>query len=348
MEYPTKLLLFFLQFTILTLHIQALDQTNSSKPQNSTTDPYKLLHIIQNPDGSLTRIKDYYPTVPPNTSSSISFSKDVPLNRDKNTWIRLYLPNNSKHVNLPIIIYAHGGGFILLSTATPNFDSFLSNTARQLGVLVVSVEYRLAPEHRLPAAYNDVLEALFWVKGKKDEWVKKYGDVSKCIIMGESAGGNIAYIVGLKASILTRELNPLVIKGLVLIQPFFGGVIRTRSELKLPDSAGLPLVITDLMWNLSLPLGANRNHPYCNPVLGAGSSKLEKVKKLGWRVAIAGCDGDRLYDKQVEVFKLLERRGVDVVGNFSKGDYHGVFVTETTKALLFFEFMRSVFYSYLA
>lgn len=326
MKYPAKILVVFFVFTNLALYIEA---------QNSAIN-----------DGSLTRIKKYFPTVPPNTSS-VAFSRDVPLNPDKLTWVRVYLPKKSEPVKLPIVVYAHGGGFVLLSTATPNFDSFLSNMASQLAVLVVSVEYRLAPEHRLPAAYDDVLEALHWVKEKKDVWVREYADVSRCIVMGESAGGNIAYAVGLRASIIARELKPLVIRGVVMIQPFFGAVKRTRSELRLPDSAGLPLVLTDLFWNLSLPLGTDRNHPYCNPIIHGGSSKLDKIKDLGWRVAIVGCDGDRLFDKQVEVYKFLKKRGVDVIGKFSKGDYHGVFVTQTPKSQKFFYFVRSVFSSYL-
>ncbi|CAO2838941.1 unnamed protein product [Amaranthus hypochondriacus] len=339
----TKLLIFFFLITFLALKIQSqtLNQTNS------TNDPYKLLHIIPNPNGTITRIKEFYPTVPPNTSLSLAYSKDVPLNPKKKTWVRVYLPNRPEPINLPIIVYAHGGGFILLSTATPNFDSFLSNTASQLSVLVVSIEYRLAPEHRLPAAYDDVLEALHWVKAKKDNWVKKYGDISKCILMGESAGGNIVYTVGLRASQLIKKLKPLDIRGLVLIQPFFGGMNRTQSEISLPDSSGLPLVITDLMWNLSLPLGANRNHPYCNPIIKNGSKKFKIVKELGWRVAIAGCDGDRLFDKQVELYKYLKKQRVNVIGNFSKGDYHGVFVTEPAKIRMVLEFIRNVFSSYL-
>ncbi|XP_021866337.1 carboxylesterase 1-like [Spinacia oleracea] len=350
MKYPIKLLLLFFQFTFLAIHSQANDQ-------NSTTDdPYKMLHIIPNPDGSITRMKRYYPTVPPNGSTSLAFSKDVPLNTGKNTWVRLYLPINisqpvSRPVtkNLPIVVFSHGGGFIIMSTASPTFDSFLSNTASKLHALVVSIEYRLAPEHRLPAAYDDVLEGLHWVKEKKDDWVKNYANVSNCIVMGESAGGNIAYHVGLRASVLVHELNPLVIKGLVLIQPFFGGLNRTRSELRKPASFGLPVVITDLMWNLSLPIGANRNHPYCDPIIEGGSNKmLDKIKELGWRVAIAGYDRDRLFDKQLEVFEFLKQRGVDVVGNFSKGGYHGVFVKEANISEKLFEFMRRVFSSNLA
>ncbi|XP_057525596.1 carboxylesterase 1-like [Amaranthus tricolor] len=343
-EYPTKLLMFTLLTTYF-FHIQAnLDQTKSLNPQNFTIiDPYLALHLIQNPDGSITRIKDFYPTVPPNTSRSLAFSKDVSLNPDKKTWIRVYLPNKPEPIkNLPIIVYSHGGGFVILSTTTPNFDSFLSNMASQLSVLVVSVEYRLAPEHRLPSAYDDVLEALFWIKDKKDEWVIKYGDVSKCILMGESVGGNIAYTVGLKASHLINNLQPLIIRGLVLIQPVFGGVYRTRSELRLGGNTGdLPLVIPDFLWNLSLPIGANRNHPYCNPIIHGGSgSELRKIRELGWPVLIAGCDGDLFIDKQVEVYKFLKKNGVNVASYFSEGDYHGVFVTKPSKARKLFNFVR--------
>lgn len=234
-----------------------------------------------------------------------------------------------------------------MSTATPKFDTFLSDTASQLAVLVVSVEYRLAPEHRLPAAFDDVLEVFYWIKEKKDIWVKNYGDVTRCILMGESAGGNIAYNVGLHATHKVRELNPLVIHGLVLIQPFFGQVKRTGSEIRVPDSAGLPLAMTDLMWNLSLPLGANRDHPYCNVDIHGGSKSLEKVKKLGWPVIITGCDGDRLYDKQVEVFKFMKKKGVKVVGDFAQGGYHGVFIGEPDKIQKLLELVRSVFHPYL-
>ncbi|CAO2838943.1 unnamed protein product [Amaranthus hypochondriacus] len=339
-KYPTKILIFILLTTYNFLHIQAnLDQTN---PKNSIIDPYQALHIIQNPDGSITRIKDFYPTVPPNTSHSLAFSKDVSLNPGKKTWVRVYLPNKPEPIkNLPVIVYSHGGGFVILSTTTPSFDSFLSNMASQLSVLVVSVEYRLAPEHRLPSAYDDVLEALFWIKDKKDEWVKKYGDVSKCILMGESVGGNIAYTVGLKASHLINNLQPLIIRGLVLIQPVFGGVYRTRSEFRLGGNTGdLPLVITDFLWNLSLPIGANRNHPYCNPIIHSGSSELRKIRELGWPVLIAGCDGDLFIDKQVEVYKFLKKNSVNVASYFSKGDYHGVFVTKPSKARKLFNFVR--------
>ncbi|XP_057528291.1 carboxylesterase 1-like [Amaranthus tricolor] len=206
MQIPNMLVVFSLLIPlILPFNTQAFNQSNKFNFQISTTDPFEFLGFVLNPDGSLTRNRN--PTVPPNTTSSLAFSKDIPLNPKKKTWIRVYLPNNTKPRSgkPPIIIFSHGGGFIVGSAAAPDVDSFLSITASQLSMLIVSVEYRLAPEHRLPAAYNHVVEALYWVKEKKDNWVKKFGDFTNCIITGESAGGNIAYTIGVKASHFAKK-----------------------------------------------------------------------------------------------------------------------------------------------
>uniref|UniRef100_A0A803M0M7 Alpha/beta hydrolase fold-3 domain-containing protein n=1 Tax=Chenopodium quinoa TaxID=63459 RepID=A0A803M0M7_CHEQI len=195
----------------------------------------ETLLITPNPDGTFTRPFDIYPTVPPSTDdpNSPSLSKDVTLNSQKSTWVRVFLPrlflnssstsssSNKKH---PILVYVHGGGFVVAGAAHPNYHDFCSYAATKLAALVVSVEYRLAPEHRLPAAYDDVLEALKWVKEGKDEWIQEYGDLSSCVMMGDSAGGNIVYHTGLMAAAQVDELKPLMINGLILIQPYFSGV----------------------------------------------------------------------------------------------------------------------------
>ncbi|XP_074319638.1 carboxylesterase 1-like [Silene latifolia] len=326
---------------IFSITLQSIAQNN-----NNTIDPYKFLHIIPNPNGTITRIKQYYPVVPPNTSFDLSYSKDTLLNPIKNTWVRTYLPSNlnfTQPVKLPVILYVHGGGFILLSAATPNFDRFCALMANRLSVIVVSVEYRLAPENRLPAAYEDVLDALYWLKDGNDDWVKSYGDVSECVLMGESAGGNIAYNVGLKASSLGDVFNPLIIRGMVLIQPFFGGIDRSGSELRLDKTGALRLVVTDLMWDMSLPIGTNRNYWYCNPFSGDELVPVNRIQELGWRVAVVGCDGDPFFDRQVELVEWLRKQGVIVRGSFSKGHFHGVFVNDYGVAEEFFEFVRSVF-----
>ncbi|XP_074318982.1 carboxylesterase 1-like [Silene latifolia] len=291
---------------------------------------YEAIRVTPNLNGTVTRSAEYFSTVPPSTNdpTSPTLSKDVPVNTDKNTWVRIFLPRDILNTNekLPILVYIHGGGFVVASPDFPPFHEFCSLAAHCLGAVVVSVKYRLAPENRLPAAYDDVLEALTWVKDGKDDWVNKYGDFSSCILMGESAGGNITYHVGLKAAVQSNDFKPLVIKGLVLIQPFFGGLDRTGSEIRLENDPILRLEICDFMWELSLPVGTDRDHEYCNPSRDGGSRLVDRVRDLGWWVIVVSCDGDPLFDRCVELAKLLENKVVNVRTMFSEGGQHGIYV----------------------
>ncbi|KAM3688514.1 hypothetical protein ACJW31_10G156300 [Castanea mollissima] len=286
--------------------------SSQTTPSNPTVDPYQHLQIALNADGTITRLREV-PITPPTPDPghpTPALSKDIPLNQSNNTWVRIFLPKEALDHNsspkLPLIVYFHGGGFIISSAASSIFHDFCANMATDLHVIIVSVEYRLAPEHRLPAAYDDAMEALHWIKTTPD-----------------------AYHVGLRASVETDKLEPLVIKGLILHQPFFGGSQRTQSELRDNDPI-LPLSVSDLLWELSLPI-ADRDHEYCNPKVGDGPQLLEKIKLLGWKVLVVGCDGDILFEHQIESVKLMREKGVSVVSQFGEGGYHGVDLSEPAK-----------------
>ncbi|KAJ4717213.1 Alpha/beta hydrolase-3 [Melia azedarach] len=218
-----------------------------STPSHSTIDPYKFLQIVPNADGTLTRNCSNYPstvaTPDPSDHTLLVLSKDVPINQLNNTWVRIFLPrqvlDSSFTTKLPLLVHFHGGGFIILSAATKIFHDFCSNIAAKLPAVIVSLDYRLAPEHRLPAAYEDAMEVLHWIKTAKDEWLQKYVNFSYCFLMGESAGGNIAYHTGLRAAAEVENLLPLKIRGLILNIPFFSGVKRTESELRLTAILGV-------------------------------------------------------------------------------------------------------------
>ena len=159
------------------------------------------------------------------------------------------------------------------------FHDFCSNIAIDVNAIIVSVDYRLAPEHRLPAAYDDAVETLHLITTNQDEWLTKYADFSNTFIMGTSAGGNVAYHAGLRVASEVENLQLLIlIKGLILHQPFFGATQRTESELRLVSDPVLPLFVNDLMWELSLPIGVDRDHEYCNSTVGGGSQRLEKIR----------------------------------------------------------------------
>ncbi|KAI3967192.1 hypothetical protein MKX01_042777 [Papaver californicum] len=125
-----------------------------------------------------------------------------------------------------------------------------------LPVLIGSVEYRLAPENRLPAAYDDAVEALIWVRNQALDTVNGDLWMRDC--------GNIAYHGGLRS--LELNLEPIQISGLIMNQPYFGGLERTGSELRLTNDKVLSLTKSDEMWELALPHGANRDNGYCNPM----------------------------------------------------------------------------------
>lgn len=318
---------------------------------NPSMDAYQRLQIVLNPEGKLTRLLEVSES-PPASDLSLPIpvlSKDIPINQSNNTWLRIYLPrealHNSSATKLPLIVWYHGGGFIMFSAASSIFHDFCVHMATEISAIIISVEYRLAPEHRLPAAYDDAMEALHWIKTGQEDWLRRYADFSKCFIMGSSAGGNIAYHAGLRAADEVDNLQPLKIGGLILRQPFFGGIQRTGSELRLLHDPVLPPCVSDLMWELSLPVGADRDHEYCNPRVSGKSTLLEKIRVLGWRVLVSGSYGDPLFDRQIELVKMLEEKGVQVVDHFGEGDFHGVELKEPSKANALFSICKSFIHS---
>lgn len=132
--------------------------------------------------------------------TSLVVTRDVDLDTTKNTLLRLYVPRRLTKVDkpkkLPLIMYYHGGGFVYFHANTFIFDVFCQALAERVGAMVISLEYRLAPENRLPAAYDDAIDGLEWLKFTKDEWVCNYADLSKVFLGGTSSGGNLAYNAG--------------------------------------------------------------------------------------------------------------------------------------------------------
>ncbi|CAI9095375.1 OLC1v1031314C1 [Oldenlandia corymbosa var. corymbosa] len=324
-------------------------------PIDPQEDPYGYLGFTRNSDdGSIKRTNV---ALPKTTVSSCDNNpdlqvKDAVINQDKNTWARVFLPKKSiqsqPNSKFPLLIFFHGGGFVVCSAATPFFDSFYTTLVTDLQVVIVSVEYRLAPEHKLPAAYDDSEEAIQWITSSKDEWLAEYADLSNSFLMGSSAGANIAYHVGLRAgSRSSGDLEALKIKGLILHQPFFGGMKRTESELKGMDDKVLPPCITDIMWELALPEGVDRDHEFCHPVKSFKPGQFDKIKDLGWKILVTGYQGDPLYDRQMEFVKTLEERDLAIVAKFQEGGFHGADTFDLPRLKTLSqgvkEFMESVF-----
>jgi acetyl esterase len=96
--------------------------------------------------------------------------------------------------NLPIIINYHGGGFIM--PLLPGWEYSLWNEAKTFGAIVFAVDYRVAPEHRFPAAVNDSYNAFKWIAKHGSKWG---GDTSRIALLGNSAGANLVAVIAQKA-----------------------------------------------------------------------------------------------------------------------------------------------------
>lgn len=122
----------------------------------------------------------------------IKVTKDIFIPVDTgNILVRLYcnVPD-SKRSDLPVLIYYHGGGFIWGSVDI--FDGYCRKMARVTETILISVDYRLAPEYPFPYAVKDSYTVLKWVEGNIEQYG---GDPGNIIVMGESAGGNLAAVM---------------------------------------------------------------------------------------------------------------------------------------------------------
>lgn len=315
----------------------------SSFPPNGGTDPLRL-GFIRNTDGSFTRSE-----LPPEFSQTSTISsyidspvvaKDITINQSNNLWIRVFIPRevfeSSSPDKLPLVVYFIGGGFVFRQADLKLYEDYYKIITVDTRSVFVSVNYRIGPEHRLPAAYDDGMEVLGWIKNSPDDWLSKFADTSNTWIMGGSAGANLVYRVALRAASVVENLKPMTIKGLILIQPFFGGIKRTESEIRSKDDKDLPLWVSDIMWDLALPVGADRDHEYCNPMTGVTPDQFDKIKALGWKFLVTAQKGDPLSDRDIEFFQMLKEKGVEIVGKFQEGGSHGYNSPELYKVVVDF------------
>ncbi|ERM99891.1 hypothetical protein AMTR_s00110p00041000 [Amborella trichopoda] len=260
--------------------------------------------------GLVERLSPLFIEVPPDLDDPLVVSKDVGINQEKGTWARVYLPkHHARREKLPILVYFHGGGFCLGSAAWSIYHSFISHLAREIGCLVVSVSYRLAPECKIPSQYEDGIEALEWVSHQKDAWLVNHGNLRRIFIGGDSAGANIAHHVSLSARV--------ALSGCLLMQPFFGGEDVLRWEEEIEDPA-LPHKWVDTFWKWALPEGATKDHPACNPLLESPKSWPE-----GLPILVLVAERDLMRERGVIYANAMTRAGKPVRLVVSEGVGHG-------------------------
>jgi acetyl esterase len=224
--------------------------------------------------------------------------------------LRVYVPRESTDP-LPVTIFFHGGGFTIGSLET--HDAVCRMLAADADCIVVSVDYRLAPEHRFPSAADDALAALQWIYGNAR---RLGGDQTRVAVAGDSAGGTLAAVCAVDAA---RRALPLVFQ--LLIYPGTGARQDTPSHQRLRE--GFLLDATTIQWFFSQYLGrdSDRLDWRFSPLDGVPPPNLKGVCPAA--ILVAGFDP--LHDEGVAYATRLREAGCAVELLDYEGMTHGFF-----------------------
>ncbi|KAI5014285.1 hypothetical protein ZWY2020_055675 [Hordeum vulgare] len=170
-------------------------------------------------------------------------SKDVVIDAAAGLAVRIYLPSpgngtrSGRGGRLPLVVFYHGGGFVTESAFSPTYQRYLNALVSKAGAVVVSVDYHLSPEHPLPAAYDDAWTALTWVlrsaRSGAEPWLSRRADLTRLFLAGDSAGGNMAHNMAMRAGREGLD-GGAAVRGIALLDPYFWGKRPVASETRDP------------------------------------------------------------------------------------------------------------------
>jgi acetyl esterase/lipase len=221
--------------------------------------------------------------------------------------VRIYTPEGSGP--FPILVWYHGGGWVVgdLDTADP--------TARHLAVgadcVVVSVDYRLAPETKFPGAADDCYAATIWAA---QHATRLNGDPSRIAVGGDSAGGNLAAAVALMA----RDRGGLSLIFQLLVYPVTARDFETASYRQNAEGYNLTLDGMRWYWEQYLQSPDDASHPYAAPMVARDLKGLPPA-------LVITAEYDPLCDEGEAYAKRLQAAGVATTCKRYDGMIHGFF-----------------------
>lgn len=227
-----------------------------------------------------------------------------------NIAIRIFKPPGTNDgTKLPVLVWFHGGGFVIGSVAQSDADC--RHLATLASIAVVSVDYRLAPDHPYPAAPDDCFAAVSWVAENAGEIGV---DPARLAVGGDSAGGNLAAVV----SIMARDRGAPKIRFQLLVYPVTDLVsLETKSYRE--NAEGYFLTRRTMFWfrDHYLKTEANRKEPYASPLHA----------DLRWlpRAMVLTAEFDPLRDEGEQFAERLKRAGTAVTLRRYEGMIHGFF-----------------------
>jgi acetyl esterase len=264
-------------------------------PPSEAREYYRAARPIVNPD-------------PPALESSKPLSISAPHGAIP---ARIYTPKTLRKNNglAPCLVFFHGGGWVIGDLDT--HDVVCQKLAHEGELIVISVDYRLAPKHKFPAAADDAITATKWVADN----AKQFGiDAAHLLVGGDSAGGNLAAVVALAA----RDGDGPKLAGQVLVYPATDFAMKHPSHSE-PETSIL-LTHSVIKW-------------FCNHYLNSAAD-IENWKASPARAkTLAGlppayvltAGADPLRDEGAEYAARLKEAGVPVTYRHFPGQFHGFF-----------------------
>ena len=221
--------------------------------------------------------------------------------------IRVYWPVNGK--DLPAVVYYHGGGWVIGNV--DSVDRSCRALANASGCVVISVDYRLAPEHKFPAAVEDSDAALRYVAEHAGEF---HVDPNRIAVAGDSAGGNLAAV----ASLIARDRGGPKIAFQLLVYPVTDYDDDRTSSHEFAQGYFLTRPMMDYFWGHYLARPEDGRHPHASPI------KAESLAGLPPAMVItAECDPIR--DQGEAYAQRLRESGVPVLLKRYEGAIHVFF-----------------------
>ena len=224
--------------------------------------------------------------------------------------IRIYRPNDDRE--LPLLMWFHGGGWVLGDLDTGEFKC--RKLAHDVGCVVVSVDYRCAPETPFPGAIDDCFAATLWAASSADELGV---DPSHIAVAGDSAGGNLAACVALRAR--DAGLN-LVFQ--LLVYPVIEANFDRASYSDNAEGYLLTASAMKWFWDCYVPNIADRNHSDVAPICASDLSGLPPA-------LVMTAEFDPLRDEAEDYGQALKAAGVDTVTRRYIGMTHAFYMLPT-------------------
>ena len=207
---------------------------------------------------------------------------------------------------LPVIVFFHGGGWVVGSLKS--HDAMCRRLSNAAEAIVLSVDYRLAPEAKYPAAAEDCYAATVWAS----KFIENFGgDPSRLVVCGDSAGGNLAAVVALMA----RDRGGPAIAGQVLLYPITDHNFETKSYKENGSGYFLTTETMKWFWKHYLATPEQGNEPYASPLRG-------DLKGLPPAIVLTA-EYDPLRDEANAYASKLQEAGVAVRRIACMGHVHG-------------------------